>query len=95
MGIELFEFINPKYKGPKDPITFEEKNYVHGGFFHIAFTVPEPDELCERVVKEGGKNIGDTVLLGKGEYALYLQNPWGNVIEAMSCTFEQMLANQE
>ncbi|MCJ1298321.1 hypothetical protein MMC08_001110 [Hypocenomyce scalaris] len=78
------------------PATFD---YTHGGFFHLAITAPDPDELCERVVAAGGKKIGETVLpfvaQGETDSALYVQDPWDNNIEVVSCSFEQLLGNRD
>jgi catechol 2,3-dioxygenase-like lactoylglutathione lyase family enzyme len=90
IGLELFQFIDPPMS---EPATF---NYRRGGVFHIAVTHSDPESLVKRVIEEGGKQIGETVTLSPGtenmdpEIALYFQDPWGNTIEAMSCTFEEM-----
>ncbi|KAF2660285.1 Glyoxalase/Bleomycin resistance protein/Dihydroxybiphenyl dioxygenase [Lophiostoma macrostomum CBS 122681] len=95
IGFELFQFIDPPMS---EPASFD---YTRGGVFHVAVTDPDPEALCERVVKAGGKKIGETVTPasceGEGEkqLALYCQDPWGNVIEACSCSFEKMMANRE
>jgi len=89
VGFEVFEFINPKYKGGP---AFD---YARGGFFHIAVTVPEPEVLAEKVVKAGGKRIGLPVQLYDGDSAVYVQDPWGNVVELLSCSMEQLMANRE
>jgi len=41
----------------------------------------------------GGKQIGETCDM-YGEKALYLQDPWGNIIECLSCSFEQLMGNR-
>lgn len=90
VGFEIFEFVDPKYKGPEG----DGFNYTRGGFVHIAVTAPEPEKVCEKVVKAGGKKIGQTIEVCDGDTALYLQDPWGNVIEVMSCSLEQLMANR-
>jgi catechol 2,3-dioxygenase-like lactoylglutathione lyase family enzyme len=87
VGFEVFEFIKPAYEQPKD---FE---YARGGFFHIAITVPDPDETAKKVIANGGKQIGETVGM-YGEKALYIADPWGNVVECLSCSFEQLMGNR-
>jgi catechol-2,3-dioxygenase len=95
VGFELFQFIDPPMS---QPASFD---YTKGGVFHIAVTDPDPEALCERVVKAGGSKIGPTITPASCEgeperqYALYCQDPWGNVIEACSCSFEKMMANRE
>ena len=91
VGFEVFEFLDPAFSPAA--ASFEKGGYAHGGFFHICVTDPEPDRLAERVVKEGGKKLGETIVMGE-ESACYVQDPWGNVIEVLSCTFEQLLANR-
>ncbi|KAH8670396.1 hypothetical protein BGZ60DRAFT_515051 [Tricladium varicosporioides] len=95
VGFEIFEFKDPKYRGKTKPVEGREFEYNNGGFFHIGITAPEPDVVCEKVVKAGGQKIGETVELFDGDKALYLQDPWGNVIEVLSCSFEQLMANRD
>ncbi|PGH13189.1 hypothetical protein AJ80_06435 [Polytolypa hystricis UAMH7299] len=99
VGFEIFEFLNPKYNGPSSTtsssVPFSLTNlYTRGGFFHIAITDPDPERLCARVVAAGGKQIGVTTPLHEGQTALYFRDPWGNVVEVVSCSFEQLLANR-
>ncbi|ORY18137.1 Glyoxalase/Bleomycin resistance protein/Dihydroxybiphenyl dioxygenase [Clohesyomyces aquaticus] len=95
VGFELFQFIDP-------PMSQQASfDYTRGGVFHVAITDPDPEALYERAVKASRRKIGETVTPGvcEGEeekqYALYCQDPWGNVIEACSCSFERMMANRE
>ena len=59
----------------------------------IAFTDPDPNALCKKACAAGAKQIGETVDV-HGEQALYMSDPWGNTIELVSCSFEQLLANR-
>ena len=93
VGFEIFEFKDPKYKRTVGE-EFGEGHYARGGFFHIGVTAPEPEKVCEKVVKAGGKRVGETVQMYDGDTALYTQDPWGNVIEVLSCSFEQLMANR-
>ena len=91
VGFELFEFIDPKME---HGATFD---ITRGGFFHIAVTAPDPDSLCEKVIAAGGSKMGETVMpFGPEEddNALYFQDPWGNTIEVVSCSFEQLIGNR-
>lgn len=90
IGIELFEFLDPKMKHPA------EFDYTRGGFFHLAITDPDPESLLSKVIKAGGKQIGETVLPFDDEtdVALYFQDPWGNTIEVLSCNWEMLLTNR-
>jgi catechol 2,3-dioxygenase-like lactoylglutathione lyase family enzyme len=88
VGFEIFEFIDPQTVVPKESFEF-----ARGGFFHIAVTTPDPDVTAKTVIENGGKQIGVTVGM-YGEKALYVQDPWGNVIECLSCSFEQLMGNR-
>jgi catechol-2,3-dioxygenase len=44
-------------------------------------------------VAEGGKQVGETVAMGPVEKALYLSDPWGNVVEVLTCSYEALMAN--
>ncbi|RFU29323.1 hypothetical protein B7463_g7007, partial [Scytalidium lignicola] len=94
VGFEIFEFINPRYNGSASTTTFKGENWISGGFFHIAITAPEPEVLVKEVVNTGGKQIGESVELPNLEKALYVQDPWGNVIEIVSSSFETLLLAQ-
>lgn len=89
VGLEIFEFINPKHRRPEGPIF----DYSRGGIFHVAMTVPDPEKLCQEVVKAGGKKLGETVPMPKGNVVVYCQDPWGNAIELLTTSFEQMILN--
>jgi len=87
VGFEVFEFVEPRSYTPK-----EDFDYTRGGaFFHICVTDADPDSLAEKVVKAGGKRIGVTVdPIGKGMKCLYVQDPWGNVVEILDISFERL-----
>ncbi|KAH8598257.1 Glyoxalase/Bleomycin resistance protein/Dihydroxybiphenyl dioxygenase [Bisporella sp. PMI_857] len=89
VGFEIFEFRDPKHEKARD----FETQYYHGGFFHIAVTVSDPDATVKLASELGGKQIGETCDI-YGEKALYLQDPWGNIIECLSCSFEQLMGNR-
>ncbi|KAF2743524.1 hypothetical protein M011DRAFT_471279 [Sporormia fimetaria CBS 119925] len=91
VGFEVFEFIDP----PHEPKQSSEFEYFRSGFFHIAVTAPDVEEACKRAVENGGKQIGETVTVGDDERTLYVSDPWGNVVEVLSCSFEALLANRE
>lgn len=91
IGIELFEFIEPRITSETEADF--ARDYKRGGLFHFGITVPDPDALCEKAVKAGGKKIGDTVPVYEYE-ALYVQDPWGTVIELISASFERLMANR-
>jgi catechol 2,3-dioxygenase-like lactoylglutathione lyase family enzyme len=92
VGIELFEFVDPPME---HPATFD---YTRGGVFHICLTVADPEALCAKAIAAGGKKIGETVMpwafLDEDDIAMYIQDPWGTVIEFLSCSFEMLAANR-
>lgn len=92
VGFELFEFVDPEFEPPQR--TFQEGGFTRGGLFHFAITVPDVRALAARAVDNGGSLICDPVEMGAGEEALYIADPWGNVIECMSCSFELLVGQQ-
>jgi len=88
VGFEVFEFIDP----PHQPAP--EFEYARSGFFHIAVTSPDVDGAVKRVLENGGKQVGETVSMGAEEKAAYVSDPWGNVVELLSCNFEALMANR-
>ncbi|KAL4791446.1 Glyoxalase/Bleomycin resistance protein/Dihydroxybiphenyl dioxygenase [Aspergillus venezuelensis] len=92
IGFELFEFVDPQFEAPER--TFEEGEFTRGGLFHFAITVPDVGALADKAVENGGRQICGPVGMGSGEYALYVADPWGNVIECMSCSFELLVGQQ-
>jgi catechol 2,3-dioxygenase-like lactoylglutathione lyase family enzyme len=89
VGFEVFEFVDPKPVAATVAPEGEEFRYEKTGFFHVCVTDPDPDALAERVVKAGGRRIGKTVDPGNvGVKCLYLADPWGNVVEVLSVSFE-------
>jgi catechol 2,3-dioxygenase-like lactoylglutathione lyase family enzyme len=92
-GLEMFEFEDPKMS----PSAAAGFSYTRGGVFHICLTDPDPDAVKARVIENGGKAIGQTVVPYEDEpdSACYVQDPWGNVIEVLSCSMEQLFANRK
>ena len=91
VGIELFQFMEPSTK-PGEEANFE-KNYARGGYFHMAITVPDCDSAIEKIVANGGKLIGKSVTVFD-HYAAYVSDPWGNVIEVITGSFERIMSNR-
>jgi predicted enzyme related to lactoylglutathione lyase len=80
--------------------TSEEFNYTRAGVFHICITTPDVEAAITKAKKKGGRQIGDNVNLGEDldgamRKAVYLRDPWGAVVEVLSCSFETMMANRE
>jgi catechol 2,3-dioxygenase-like lactoylglutathione lyase family enzyme len=89
-GIEMFEFVDPQIA---EQAGFK---YLRGGVFHIAITDADPEALKARVLENGGTAIGQMVrpFEDEDDGACYVQDPWGNVLELITCSMEQMLANR-
>ncbi|KEF51431.1 uncharacterized protein A1O9_12580 [Exophiala aquamarina CBS 119918] len=94
VGFEIFEFVDPPHEAnQRPPVKFEDGAYTRGGFFHIAVTSADPGALAARVVENGGRKISTEVDLF-GETAIYIADPWENVIEVMSCSFERLVVGK-
>ena len=90
VGIELFEFIEPKSEQRKD--NFE---YWKTGFFHIAVTEPNIEQLAGKIASCGGKKRTQVMELvpGSGKKICFCEDPFGNIIEIYSHSYEQFWAN--
>ncbi|KAL1890214.1 hypothetical protein Sste5346_008368 [Sporothrix stenoceras] len=91
VGFELFEFGSPKME-TEQQANFEQ-TYFRGGYFHIAVTTPDLESTLEKVVANGGRQIGKTVPI-YGHKAAYIADPWGNVVELITASFERTMANR-
>ncbi len=90
VGIELFQFIEPESERRND--NFE---YWKTGFFHIAVTEPDIEVLAERIATSGGKRRTDVMelLSGSGRKICFCEDPFGNIIEIYSHSYEQFWSN--
>lgn len=84
VGFEVFEFIDPVHVASE-----EEFAYHRAGFFHICVTDCDPNALAERAAQAGAKRIGTMTSIA-GHECLYLADPWGNVVEVLSTSFERL-----
>jgi catechol 2,3-dioxygenase-like lactoylglutathione lyase family enzyme len=90
VGFEMFEYIDPKAERRID--NFE---YWRSGFFHICVTDPNIEELCKRISDTGGRQrsrIWD-VVPDKGYKIAFCEDPFGNVIEIYTHSYEQTVAS--
>ena len=88
VGFEMFEYIDPKAERRID--NFE---YWKSGFFHICVTDPNIEELCKRITDSGGRQrsrIWD-VDRDKGYKIAFCEDPFGNVIEIYTHSYEQLV----
>lgn len=90
VGLEIFEFIKPKYHGSKN--LFDKESWTRGGYFHIAITAVDPAQLATSIVEKGGKQVGPLCSLPNGQKAVYVKDPWGNVVEIASCDFAKLVS---
>ena len=65
------------------------------GIFHICVTDPEIELLAERIGKTGGRQRSKVWKLwpDKPYRVCYCEDPWGNVVEISSHSYEQTWAN--
>lgn len=92
VGIELFQSIDPPHQRRRDSIDFWKS-----GFFHICVTHPDVEGLAERIASTGGKRLsriwkerGDA----KDYRMCYCRDPFGNIIEIYSHSYELMQAHR-
>jgi len=90
VGIELFQFVEPKTEVPAN--TFE---YWRGGIFHFCLTAPDVDAVARRIGEHGGKVMSKVwKLWANKEYeVVYCQDPWGTIVELCSHPYEQFWSN--
>lgn len=95
VGIELFEFIEPAAESRQE----EENNFEYWktGYFHIALTEPNIEELADKIALSGGKRRTDIMesVPGSGKKICFCEDPFGNVIEIYSHSYEQFWANAQ
>lgn len=87
VGIELFEFIEPRAERRHGDGNFE---FWKTGFFHLAITDRNIDALAEKIASTGGKRRTAAMELvpGSGKRICYCEDPFGNVIEIYSHSYE-------
>lgn len=96
VGFEIFEFIDP----PAESLIPESKEwtmrslYQRGGLWHMGFTVGDVEATVAKVVEDRGERVADILNLAEGEKAILVRDPWGNLLELLSSSFEQMFANR-
>jgi catechol 2,3-dioxygenase-like lactoylglutathione lyase family enzyme len=93
VGFEIFEFQDPKTEDMKKITAEQPFEYTRAGFFHIAVTVADPNATLKLINEKGGATVGEVVEM-YGELAAYARDPWGNVIEVLSCSFETLMGNR-
>lgn len=92
VGMELFQFLEPQSVRSDD--NFE---YWKTGYFHIAITDSKVAELAEKIAANGGKKRTEVLELtqGSSKRICFCEDPFGNVIEIYSHSYEQFWANAQ
>jgi len=89
IGLEIFEFVEPKAERREN--NFE---YWKNGFFHICVTHPDVRNLANKIVETGGKQRSKVWTVFPGCDVVYCEDPFGNIIEIYSRSYEQFYANR-
>lgn len=91
VGIELFQFLEPRSE--RRSKNFE---YWKTGFFHLAITDSHPERLAEKISASGGKKrTGVSELVhGSGKKICFCEDPFGNIIEIYSDSYEQFWSDR-
>lgn len=90
VGFEIFQFVEPKAE-------LRENNFEYwkNGFYHICVTDPNIEELVKRIASSGGKQRTEILELvpGTGRTICFCEDPFGNIIEIYSHSYEQNWSN--
>jgi catechol 2,3-dioxygenase-like lactoylglutathione lyase family enzyme len=91
VGFEIFEFVDPKEEQREN--NFE---YWKTGFFHIGITDPNIEELAKKIAENGGKQRSKIweVFPGKPYKIVYCEDPFGNIIEIYSHSYEEQWSSK-
>lgn len=86
VGLELFEFNDPE-AGKSD----DNMQYWKNGYFHIAITDANVPRLAKQITENGGKQRTEVweIFPNSGYQLVYCEDPWGNVIEIYSHSYEE------
>lgn len=90
IGFEIFQFIEPK-----QVIENKQSEYWRGGVIHISFTEPYIEDLIKKVCETGGRQLSKVWELNSEKHhkLVFCADPFGNIIEIYSHSFEQFHAN--
>jgi catechol-2,3-dioxygenase len=98
IGLEFFQFVDPPTRRQNISNQSGQKfDYTQAGFFHICITDPNPEELVKRIVETGGQQISPVLNIFPDEtyQAVYCLDPFGNLVEVMSASYERTLSNRD
>ena len=90
VGLEIFEFVEPEVETPGD--NFE---YWKIGIFHFCVVDPDIEGMARRIAEAGGKQRSKVWPLNpyKPYKVCYCEDPWGNIVEINSHSYEQTWSN--
>lgn len=90
IGFEIFQFINPK--SVEDS---KQSEYRRSGMIHISITEPNVEDLVKKVTETGGKKVNKISELNQEKHhrLVFCEDPFGNIIETYSHSYEQIHAN--
>lgn len=88
VGIELFQFVLPATVQP------QQVEYWRTGPFHICLTWPDATALAEHIAEHGGRRRSKVWTLFPGRDVVYCEDPFGNLLEISSASFERTWANR-
>jgi catechol 2,3-dioxygenase-like lactoylglutathione lyase family enzyme len=91
VGIEMFQFVEPKTYVPEN--TFD---YNRSGIFHICLTTADIDATADLINQSGGKVLSKRWQLyaEKNMRLIYCRDPWGTIIEFYEAPYAQFCANR-
>ncbi len=92
VGIELFQFVEPRTEVPDN--NFE---YWRAGIFHFCLTAPDLQEAANSVERNGGKIRSRAWKLFGNKYyqVIYCQDPWGTILEFYDASYAQTWGNMD
>jgi catechol-2,3-dioxygenase len=97
VGLEFFQFVDPPTQRPNITTNGNQQfDYTRAGFFHICMTDPDPESLATRIAQTGGKQLSPILNIFPNEtyQAVYCMDPFGNLVEVMSNSYEGTLSNR-
>jgi catechol 2,3-dioxygenase-like lactoylglutathione lyase family enzyme len=86
-GLELFQFLEPNVTTPE-----ENFPYAQVGPHHLAFTVADFPGTLKAVLENEGRQRSQIFDVNDGEFICYCEDPWGNVIEIVSKSYDALAA---
>jgi catechol 2,3-dioxygenase-like lactoylglutathione lyase family enzyme len=88
VSFEIFEYIEQKPERRTN--NFE---YWKSGFIHICITDPDIEGLCKKISETGGRQRSKVweIVPDKGYKIAFCEDPFGNIIEIYSHSYEQTI----